>query len=221
MGDGKLPARIGYAAMGVTPMLVVMVTLVVVWAAPLKVEGGNWVRAGAVMMMVEFVLLHSGAFMSVGPLLLKKRWQRALYFTGFALVYFVGLYFLARWVRSPSFMMLIVGVLVSRLFSLVILSDKKAVILMLTRSAVGVFVFMLTVWIIFLPLPRWGLTAEIALEFIGRRDDMVSQHPQRMIAWGIVYFALMAAAEAVAGWGTPDWTDEQVEEAWDKLGRKE
>lgn len=221
MGDGKLPARIGYAVMGATPMLVATVTLIMVWAAPLKVEGGNWVRAGAVIMVVEFILLHSGAFMSLGPLILKKWWQRALYFTGFALVYFVGLYLLARWVRSPSFMMLVIGVLVSRLLSLVILSDKKAVILMLTRSSVGIFVFMFTVWIIFLPLPRWGLSEEIALELIGRRGDMVSEHPERMIAWGIVYFALMAAAEAMAGWGMPDWTQEHVEEAWKKLGRGE
>lgn len=212
-----LLTRVLLAALGGVPMLLLAITLVLTWIDPSGPESVSWLRAAATLVLFEFLLLHSGAFMAAGPVLSDRIWLRLLWFLGFGLVYGFSMVTFARWTGSASILWVLLGVLVSRVITLVILRDKRGTILMLQRSAVGMMILFLTALICFLPLPPLGITEELRYEAFGAADDFLTEYPQRTLAWGVVYFLLMAIVEVLAGWRTPDWTQQQVDTAWDEL----
>ena len=199
-------------------MLALSFTLLVVWIEPSSIEDGTWVRAGAMLIMLEFLLLHSGAFMAAGPLAFRARWQRVVWFLGFGLFYGAVMVGFAKWSRSDYIVWVLIGVVGSRLFTLVLTEDKRGTTLMLHRSAVGTVILLATAILCFIPFPELGLTESVrSAAFGSHADDALSEYPQRFFAWGIAYFLLMGIAEFFAGWAMPDWTDAQVEEAWEAL----
>lgn len=218
---GKLLPRVFYSAVGGLPLLCLAFVLSCVWVEPLSVEGGGWVRAGATLVLLEFLLLHSGAFMAAGPIAFPKWWQRLAWFTGFGLVYGVALVGFADWSGSDYVLWVLVGVVGSRLATLVIWKDKRGTILMLQRSALGIIILLLTAIVCVLPLPDLGITEAVREGAFGTSvDDLLSRHPERFIAWGVTYFLFMGLAELSAGWYMPDWTDQQVDDAWKALSSK-
>lgn len=212
-----LLTRVLLAALGGVPILLLAITLVLIWIDPSGPESISWLRAAATLVLIEFLLLHSGTFMAVGPVLSDRVWLRLLWFLGFGLVYAFSLVTFARWTGSSYVLWVLLGVLVSRVITLVILRDKRGTILMLQRSAVGMVILLLTALICFLPLPPLGITEELRYQAFGAADDFLTEYPQRTLAWGVVYFLLMSIVEVLAGWHTPDWTQQQVETTWTKL----
>jgi hypothetical protein len=212
-----LLTRILLAALGGLPMLLLAITLALTWIDPTGPESVSWLRAAATLVLIEFLLLHSGAFMAVGPVLSDRIWVRLLWFLGFGLVYGFSLLTFAHWTGSDYILWVLVGVLLSRVMTLVILRDKRGTILMLQRSVIGMVILLLTALICFLPLPPLGITEELRYQAFGAADDFLRTHPQRTLAWGVVYFLLMAFVEVFAGWRTPDWTEQQVETTWTEL----
>jgi hypothetical protein len=214
---GLLLYRIVLMVLGGLPLLVVSYALLSVWMDPLGIEEGGWVRAAAVLVLLEFILLHSAAFMSVGPLICSRLWQRLGWFMGFGIVYGGVFIAIARWSQGKYVFWMLFAVFISRLMTLVFLRDKRGTIMMLQRSAVGMIVLLLTAIVVFLPLPPLGLTEEIRFAAFGVADDLLSEYPHRTIAWGVLYFLLMALVEISVAWNLPAWTDEKVDEMWKAL----
>jgi hypothetical protein len=217
---GLLLARTFFAITGGVPLLGLACGLVLVWLEPVTALGGDWLRAAVSMVLIEFLLLHSGAFMAAGPTIFPLRWQRLAWFLGFSAVYAISLISYARWCENDSVLWLLIGVVISRLLTLVVLHDQRGTILMLQRSAVGMIVLIVTAVICFIPWPPLGITESMRYNAFGETGDLLSTYPQRMIAWGVAYFTLMGLIEVWAGWRMPDWTDEQVQEGWRILQRK-
>jgi len=209
-----------FAALGGVPLMLLTLTLLQVWIHPLSIDNGGWVRIAASLVLIEFLLLHSGAFLAVGPVLFTKFWYRLAWFAGFGLIYAVALVGIASWSGGRYVFWLLFGVLISRLMILVILPDKRGTILMLQRSVVGMFLLILTTFTLLLPAPQLGLTEDIRWATLGPAIDMMTKHPQRMIAWGVVYFFLMSLVEFFIGWRLLDWSDEEVDRAWKLLKKK-
>jgi hypothetical protein len=205
------------AAIGGLPLLFISWLLLRVWIDPVSIDGGAWLRTAATLVLLEILLLHSGAFMAAGPIVCPKFWQRLLWFSGFSIVYFGGMVTYANWSGGNYVLWLLLGVLASRLLSLVVLTDKKATIMMLQRSAIGVVVMIGTALVCFIPLPLLGITEDVRFSAFGRIDDLLSGYPERLIAWGIVYFFLMGIIELYMGWWLPNWRKEDVEKTWTEL----
>lgn len=216
----KLILQAIFAALGGVPLMLLTLTLLLVWTDPVSIDDGGWVRIAASLVWIEFLLLHSGVFMAVGPVLFAKFWYRLAWFTGFGIVYAVSLIGIAWWSGGRYVFWLLLGVLISRIIMLVILPDKRGVILMLQRSVLGMLLLILTAFILFLPAPQLGLTEEIRWATFGPAIDMMTEHPQRMIAWGVVYFFLMGLVEFIIGWRLLDWSDEEVDRVWALLQGK-
>jgi len=213
----KLLQRITLAALGGIPMLFLAVLLLRVWIDPMSVDNGGWVKFAASLVLLEFILLHSGAFMAVGPLICPRRWQRLGWFLGFGVFYFGAIAAYGQFTGGRYIAWLLFALITSRLLTLVIFHDKKGTILMFQRSAFGIVILLLTAAVIFIPWPMLGFTEEVRLAALGSADDLLTNHPQRAIAWGIVYFFLMGIFELYMGWYLPDWTDEQIEKTWSAL----
>ena len=209
--------RFTLAIVGGLPLLVVAGTLLAIWIDPAGPQAVSWLRAAATLVLFEFLLLHSGAFMAVGPIVCRGFWLRLAWFVGFGLVYGLSLVIYARWAGSNWVLWALLGVLVSRSLTLVVLRDKRATILMLQRSALGMVILLLTALVVFLPLPPLGISEALRYEAFGAADDFLRTHPQRALAWGVLYFLLMAVVEVIAGWRAPDWAEQQVNQTWEAL----
>lgn len=207
------------ALSGAVPLLIVAVTLMMIWLDPGSIAGGEWLKLGAVMVMIEFLLLHSGAFMSIVPVISKKTWHQVFWFLGFALFYGIFFTAMAFWIGQGYIAWLLGGVLLSRLLTLVILRDKRGAILMLQRSAVGMTILILTVFIALIPFPELGVTEAYRYEAFGSAIDSLSSHPERFLAWGVVFYLLTGLIEFWVGWHLPDWTDEEAEKSWEIFNR--
>ena len=203
--------------MGGLPLLLLCYVLLRVWIDPLSIDQGDWLKFAATVVMLEIVFVHSGAFMASGPIVCSKFWQRLAWFLGFGLVYLAGIIGFTIAVKGNYVLWAVLGVALSRVVVLVFLPDKRGTIMMFKRSIVGTFILIMSVVICFIPLPQMGITEEIRYAAFGVADGFVSEHPERMIAWGLLYFFVMAITEFYAGWRLPGWTDEEVEKTWKAL----
>lgn len=169
------------------------------------------------MVMIEFLLLHSGTFMAVGSVLFSRAWQRLCWFLLFSLIYIAAIWGFTSWSDGSYVAWILAGVLGSRLVTLVILRDKKGTMMAFQRSAVGMFLLVVTAVVCFIPLPELGISEDIRQSAFGEAEDFLSSRPHRFIAWGIAYFFLMSLVEFFVGWRLPDWPDEQAEKGWQVL----
>lgn len=202
------------------PLLVLAGTQMAVWIAPASVAGGSWVKLAVMLVILEFLLLHSGAFMSLGPLMFANRGYRFAWFLGFGLFYALMIWGASSYVDGHYVAWLLGVVMVSRLFTLVLLDDRRGTLVMFVRSAIGMTLLVLTTLLCLLPWPELGLDEAVRYRVFGSQDDTLSESPQRFIAWGIGYFTLMGLVECFIGWRMPDWTDEQVDNAWQSMRRR-
>ena len=134
----KLYQRIFLSVTGGLPLFFVSGLLLTIWIDPMSVDYSGWLKITAYLVLVEFLLLHSGAFMAVGPIICPRRWQRLGWFEG--------------------------------------------TIMILQRSALGMILLLLSVLVCLISWPDLGITGEIRLTAFGMTDDILSRHPERMIA---------------------------------------
>ena len=205
------------ALAGGLPVLAIAMFLVMNWVDPMRMGGGEWLKLAAAMIMIEFLLLHSGAFMAVGPSVCRKLGQQIAWFFGFALLYGLFFFGIALMVGGRYVIWLLVGVLVSRMLTLLILRDRRGIVLMLSRSAIGMLVLLLTMLVCAIPWPELGIDEDIRYRVFGQAKDMLTEHPERMIAWGASYYLVMSLVEFIVGWNLPDWKEEDVDKSWDVL----
>jgi hypothetical protein len=213
----KTLARIALSVIGGLPLLLLCYVLLRVWIDPLSIDQGDWLKFAATVVILEIVFVHSGAFMATGPIVCSKLWQRLAWFLGFGLVYLAAIIVFANLVKGNYVLWAVLGVALSRVLALVFLPDKRGTIMMLQRSVIGTFILIFSVVICFIPLPQLGITEEIRYAAFGVADGFISEHPERMIAWGLLYFFVMSFSEFYAGWHMFDWTDEKVEKTWKAL----
>jgi hypothetical protein len=216
----KLLMRCVLALAGGIPVLIVSGILLSIWIDPASVAEGRWVKLAAMMIIIEFVLLQSGAFMAVGPAVWKKRKQQLAWFTGMCLFYGLFLAGIALWSEGGAWVVwMLVGVFLSRLLTLVVLRDKCATMLMLMCSALGLVILMVSLLLTMIEWPEFGISDTVAWQAFDYQDDAMSRNPERFIAAGVFYFAIMGLIEFWAGWRLPDWEDEAVEESWRALSK--
>lgn len=215
--QGSTLFRLTLALFGGVPLFIVAATLLLIWLEPRTVADGQWLKLAAMMILIEFLLLHSGAFMAVGPVVCRKPWQQVAWFSAFTAFY--GLFFagVSAYIGRTQVGWMLAAVLLSRLLTLILLRDRRGTILMLQRSAVGMVILLLTMFICLIPFPDLGISEALRAEAFGPAEDALSEHPERFIAWGLAYFLIMGAIELWAGWRLPGWKDEEVAESWRQL----
>lgn len=159
-------------------------------------DEGSWVRFGIGLLLLEFVLLHSGLFMAA--VLHSER--NAANKLGYFLV-LTGFYALLAWafaqsLDSPALLWIFSAVVIGRVLTTVSgpemsMDSQKA------RSALGVVLYIAVVaGTIFLPIPKWGITADVVADVYPKRGSGIwEQQPHRAIAGAAVYFLLLGLAE--------------------------
>ena len=176
------------------PTLFLSYVLLNVWAKPLAWEG--WVPFAVGLMVIEFLVVHSGAF--VGMLAAKTLSWRARIGAFGALAVFYGLMALGvAWgVDSLSLVVMLLAIMTGR-FVAAVRGDP----FMGQRISAGVFLYITVVFAsVFLPVPEWGITDTVLNDvYPDRGEGIWQQEPERAIAAGALYFLLIGLLEL--NWG--------------------
>jgi hypothetical protein len=165
----------------------------------MSVDEGSWVRFGVGLMVLEFVLLHSGAFIG-GIAATKADLKDKARLLG-SLLFF---YSLMVWGFSVSFdstalAWIFAAVTIGRLITAITASaeGETAKNVMAARSGIGITLYLLAVFAsVMLPIPEWGMTSAIVADVYPNRGGGVWEvNPERAIAAAAGYFLLLGIAE--------------------------
>lgn len=167
-----------------------------VWRDPMAWDDGNWVRFGLGLLILEFVLLHSGAFMSATIARQDAMLKRLQIFAGLILFYALMVLGFALSLDSMSLLWIFGGVCLGRLVT-ALTNNSEGAKTMMARSANGVLLYILVVFAtVLLPIPEWGISTSVLNDvYPDRGGGLWERQPERAIAGAAVYFLLMGIAE--------------------------
>lgn len=185
------------------PCFTMAYTLGCVWRNPESVEEGRWVKIGVGVLIIEFLVIHSGGMLAgFGQ---KQNWQE-----GVALVMLIPLYLLFGWAvsyytRSRQLFWSFILLLFGRLVAIILDDTGEALALMVQRTTVSVLIYFPLVFLSITSLiPHWGMADPKyakAMQADGT-TGVWAEHPHRAIGAATIYFFLLGIAEL----GYLSWT---------------
>ena len=163
------------------------------WAFPLAF-GESGVRKGMLVMLVEFILIHSTAFLGAMAFAESaSRTRRVAMLAGFALLYlgFIAAFSLAfdAWWPFLAFGWLLLGKL-RIVFHARADSASGGVQAIWALSALAYLGAVFAT--VFLPLPRLGLAEAVLPQLRLPGSGLWVEQPHRVVAAGMLYFGLLA-----------------------------
>ncbi len=187
--------RIALPALGAAlPDAALAAVFLAAWIAPARMGDGivGWCL---LVMLLEFVIVHSSVFL--GNLLLAagdrmKRLQTGMAIGGFYTMFVAGFAVAFHsWWPLVNFWGLTAKRLAS-VFAGVVPSGEEKMLMRRTWAA-SVMFYLLGVFVtVFLPVPRLGITREVVRTAHLPSSGLWVAHPERVVAFGFLYFALMA-----------------------------
>ena len=185
------------------PDLALGLLCLVTWVAP-GLIGVHWVRDVVLLMLMEFIVIHSSAFMGVaGWGGFGGKVPRSLAIVGFGLFYslFVGAYafMFKTWAPLLGFW----GLTLNRLLGSVIFPIEGQENQMMKTWASCTFFYLIAVFATtLLPVPALGVTPEVivAADVPGDSGLWVTR-PYTVVAAGFLYYTACALSELSSfGW---------------------
>ncbi|HYK10967.1 MAG TPA: hypothetical protein VEV39_09215 [Gemmatimonadales bacterium] len=169
----------------------------VTWIAP-DTFGTHTVKFLLLVMLMEFIVVHSSTFMGNVVISKANRGTRAAVLVGFGFFYslFAGAFALAfkTWWPITMFWGQTLNRLLGVLFGQVPDDEQKAFI---QRSWVAsVLFYLLGAFVtIILPIPRLGVTAAVVAAQQIHATGLWPEQPQRVLAFGVLYFVLTGLSD--------------------------
>lgn len=167
-----------------------------VWHDPMAWNDGSWVRLGVGLLLLEFILLHSGAFM-VGVLGQQQNSKQQFKVAATLLTFYtLVVWGFAMSLDTPALLWIFAGIIMGRSLNLLLNPEDSKQALM-ARSGIGVLLYLLVVFgTVFLPIPELGITGSVLNEvYPDRGGGLWERQPERAIAGAALYFFLIGLAE--------------------------
>jgi len=169
---------------------------VTAWWWPREVENGRWAKLGVGLLVLEFILIHSGAFLN-SFLTKKAGWARTGKLLGLTAFYTlfgvaIALAFQSWWILG-SFALVMAG----RLWSVFGGPNDMDRAISQRRVVASALLFLgLTAATLFLPLPRGGLKDPLLNEvWPNRGSGAREQRPEIALAMSAPYFLCLGLVE--------------------------
>lgn len=169
---------------------------VTAWWWPRTLDDGRWVKFGVGVLVLEFIIIHSGGFFNStlvqqagGARPLKLLGLTALY-TGFGVA--IALSF-----RSWSIFGAFAFVMTGRLWSVIGGQTEMDRAISQRRVLASVLLYLLlTFATLFLPVPRGGISEPLLNEvWPTRKGGAWERQPERALAMGAAYFLVLGIVE--------------------------
>jgi hypothetical protein len=182
-----------------------------VWKDPLAVEEGRWINLGVGIMVLEFVIVHSGVAFAglIGSA--EGTGRRLLGAGGLAVLYFIFAGTIALAFRSRLLLGTYLLIMGGRAIAVIVGASQGEARFIVAQSVTAIVLYFGAVILSLFPLPRLGMTEEKVAPF---RDPAASGHwidkPHCAIGAGAVYFFLLGAADLFV----LSWIDLPAPRSW-------
>jgi hypothetical protein len=185
-----------YALISAIPLFCLAYVLFQVWIDPLAWDNGRWVPYGVGLLVLEFLVLHSSAFISAYSAKKLSPTENVKIFAGLFVFYLLMAVGIALSTQSLDLLWVLAAIMVSR-FIQAWRATPQAQKNAQARSAFGICLYLAVVaGTVFIDLPAMGITQEVLdSTYPSRGGGIWEKHPQRAIAGGGVYFAVLGVAE--------------------------
>jgi phosphatidylglycerophosphate synthase len=175
------------------PDFAIAAAALITWVNP-QVLGPDYVGHLFVLMLLEFIVMHSAAFMGQVAFSAEPRRKRvvktlglAAFYTMFALGFALGA---KAWWPLWSFWGLVVNRLLFILFGGA--PDDRAVAYAQKSWAVSAMCYICGIFVtVLLPLPNLGVEPWMAGPLAEGSSGLWVDHPEKMVAFAALYFGLM------------------------------
>ncbi|OGS59161.1 MAG: hypothetical protein A3J79_04385 [Elusimicrobia bacterium RIFOXYB2_FULL_62_6] len=182
------------------PCFAMSLRLFTVWKDPLSVDSGGWVRFGVGIMIVEFLVVHSGGIFGAyaagrlgGP-------RYAI----FLLPLFYGVFaaVISFAFKNRSLLTYFAFIMAGRLAAIGVPLLREDAAYLGSRAGVALVLYMGMVVLTLIPLPRGGITPEAAgCSMSGSGSGVWVDYPHRPLLAGALYFFLLGCAEILLPFG--------------------
>ena len=166
------------------------------WWWPLELDHGRWVKLGVGVLVLEFILIHSGAFLNYF-MTQKAGWERDKKMIGMTAFYSLFGVSIALAMHSWWILGSFVLVMSGRLWSLFAgQNDMDRAVSVRRVAASALLYLLLTFATLFIPLPRGGLNEPLLDEVWPTRGNGAwEREPERALAMGAAYFLILGLVE--------------------------
>ena len=190
-GSGSTPVGGWRAMVDVASDASVAATYLVAWIAPAWVGGERGVATLVGLMVLEFVVIHSSAFLGSAALAGKMSRENLKAVLGFGLLYLVFALGIAIGFKNPWFLVGFVGLHANRLVPVLLGRGVSSVdgAAWMGRWAFGaIFYLGSTFATVLLPVPHLG----VRFSLHGYGSGAWIDDPERALAMGFLYYSAQA-----------------------------
>ncbi len=195
LGTASIAANLG-ALSAALPCFYLSFVLINVWREPMAWDDGNWIRYGIGLLLLEFLIVHSGVFFAA--MIHGTKELRTQLMLGAALILFYGLMVggFAYSLDSMQLLWLFAAVCVGRVVT-VIVDPSWGSQMIMGRSALSAILYLFVVMLTaFIPIPEWGISMAIVDSVMpDRGQGLWEVEPQRPIVGAALYFFFLGLAE--------------------------
>jgi hypothetical protein len=176
------------------------ITLVRAWWVPLEVDHGAWIKLGVAIMVMEFIIVHSGGFFAGLTIKTESTRKRVASFGGLIIFYSLAAYLIAYSTQSMTLLYSFGFIMLSRLLTSFHEVSGEEITSITNRSVSSALLYMIVVFLsVAIPFPSGGLTPRILNEFYPNPGDGLWQkEPQRALAAGAIYFFSIGLVELMS-----------------------
>jgi hypothetical protein len=179
------------------PSFVFSGVFLITWLFP-DALGEHMISYLMLIMLMEFINVHAAGFMGNAIIGTAERGKKAATILGLGVMYtlFVGAFSLAfkEWWPLGAFWVLVVNRLLGVLLGKAPTGQEKAALQ--ASWAFGAFSYVMLVFAtIILPVPEFGVTADVIARQGLEMSGLWLEQPYRMMAFGFTYFALIGCSE--------------------------
>ena len=166
------------------------------WQTPLAVDHGRWVSLGVGIMVLEFVLVHSGAMLP-GFVASRNTGRTGILLLMSALYVMFGVC-IALAFKSTMLFCTFSGIMIPRWVS-VAMDSEDAKKQQVKRSTISVMLYLgVTFLSVFVPFPPGGLTRQVLDQvYPNRGHGLWEVNPQQALVAGMIYFIAIGLVEII------------------------
>ena len=171
------------------------------WWDPLTADNATWIQFGIGIMVMEFIVVHSGGLLSgMSASVANTKKEKIGLLIGLVALYFGFAFVISSAFHSKplfySFSFIMFCRLITGFFA-VSQKNKDAII---QRSVSSALLYMFVCFLsIGVPFPAGGLTPRVVSQFFHDSGEGIwNREPQRALAAGMIYFFLMGVYELFA-----------------------
>jgi len=204
--------RFAGAVLSALPDFAMGAVYLITWIDPNALGDDRMVKHLVSVVLLEFIIIHSSAFMGVTAISDLSRWKKVRAILGLALMYsiFAGAFSLGfkSWWPITAFWALTLNRLLPVILGVVPNDRQKALIQMGWAGTACMYLIFIFLTIL-IPSPRFGITEKVvALQDLsaGSEDPGIWQtEPHRAIAFGFLYFTAVGLLElSTARWAAAE-----------------